>query len=709
MSDDVKQQQLETEDVQAETPSVEETQPAGTKEGGFQPGQVVKLEDLEAMMASEEDDPSFLMNLYEQSFEKFKEDDIVKGTIAEIGATHVIVDLGFKSEGIIPIEEFIDLKKFKVGDDVELFLESPEDAEGNIQVSRRKVYFLRTWDRLMSVHENGEVIQGRITRRIKGGFVVDLEGVDAFLPGSQVDVKPIRDFDAFVNQTLDLKIVKVNAQRKNIVVSRRAIIEKELESKRAEILSTLQKGQVRRGVVKNITDFGVFIDLGGVDGLLHITDLSWGRVNHPSELVNLDEEIDVMILDFDENKSRISLGLKQLKPHPWENIAQRFPVGSKVKGKVVSLTDYGAFVELEHGIEGLIHVSEMSWSHHVKNPAQILKEGEQVEAVLLSIEPEERKISLGLKQLTPDPWEDIEVKYPVSSRHKGVVRNLTPFGAFVELEEGVDGLVHISDLSWTRKIRHPSEVIRKGEEIEVVVLDINKEERRIALGHKQVEANPWDAFENAYQVNTEATGKIVRLIDKGVIVTLPLGVDAFVPLNQLGKQNIKRAADHFKVGDDLPLKVIEFDKENKRIVLSVSEYLKGKEKEIIDGYMAEHALTTTTLKDMVEEVPELEELPEEGKGRKAAAKKKGKDEEEAESVAETSDSPADAEAEVKPAAKAKKTTAKASDSGTEAETDIDGDDSSAKKSKSKAAKQTKDEAEPDTKDDAAEGDTEAGK
>ncbi|MCB0295792.1 MAG: S1 RNA-binding domain-containing protein, partial [Calditrichaeota bacterium] len=410
-----------------------------------------------------------------------------------------------------------------------------------------------------------------------------------------------------------------------------------------------------------------------------------------------------------ENKSRISLGLKQLKPHPWENIAQRFPVGSKVKGKVVSLTDYGAFVELEHGIEGLIHVSEMSWSHHVKNPAQILKEGEQVEAVLLSIEPEERKISLGLKQLTPDPWEDIEVKYPVSSRHKGVVRNLTPFGAFVELEEGVDGLVHISDLSWTRKIRHPSEVIRKGEEIEVVVLDINKEERRIALGHKQVEANPWDAFENAYQVNTEATGKIVRLIDKGVIVTLPLGVDAFVPLNQLGKQNIKRAADHFKVGDDLPLKVIEFDKENKRIVLSVSEYLKGKEKEIIDGYMAEHALTTTTLKDMVEEVPELEELPEEGKGRKAAAKKKGKDEEEAESVAETSDSPADADAEAKPAAKAKKTTAKASDSGTEAETDTDGDDSSAKKSKSKAAKQTKDEAEPDTKDDAAEGDTEAGK
>jgi small subunit ribosomal protein S1 len=629
MSEEVKQQQLETGDVQAETLSSEEE----GKEVEFKPGQVVKLEDIEKVMNSESEEHEELTNLYAKSFEKFKEEDIVSGKIVEIGSSQVIVDLGFKSEGIIPMEEFIDIDEFKVGDDVELFLESPEDKDGKVQVSRRKVYFLRTWDRLMSKHENDEIIQGMIVRRIKGGFVVDLQGVDAFLPGSQVDVKPIRDFDAFVGQTLDLKIVKVNIQRKNIVVSRRAIIEKELESKRTEILGTLEKGQVRRGVVKNITDFGVFIDLGGVDGLLHITDLSWGRVNHPGELVKLDEEIDVMILDFDEVKSRISLGLKQLQPHPWENIAERFPIGSRVKGKVVSLTDYGAFVELEHGIEGLIHVSEMSWSHHIKNPSQILKEGDEIEAVLLNIEPEERKISLGLKQLSPDPWEKIEDKYPVGSKHSGEVRNLTPFGAFVELEEGVDGLVHISDLSWTRKVRHPSEVIRKGEKIDVVVLDINKEERRIALGHKQVEANPWDTFEDAYKNATETTGSIVRLIDKGVIVSLPLGVDAFVPLNHLGKSNIKRAADHFKVGDELPLKVIEFDKENKRIVLSVSEYLKGKEKEVVDNYLTEHSLTPTTLKEMVEDVPELEEEPEAGKGRKLAKKKKDTDDEQAEETA----------------------------------------------------------------------------
>ncbi|MGH1363378.1 MAG: 30S ribosomal protein S1 [Calditrichia bacterium] len=627
---EVKQEELENKEVQAETPAA--AAPVATSDdhdGPFQPGQVIKLEDLDRMMAEADPGDDELLALYEKSFEKLNKEDIVTGNILEIGSSYVIVDIGFKSEGMIPVEEFIDLDEFKAGDEVELFLESPEDRDGNVQVSRRKVYFLRAWDRLMAKYAANETIEGRLVRRIKGGFVVDLNGVDAFLPGSQVDVKPIRDFDAFVNRNLDLKIVKVNEQRKNIVVSRRVIIEKELESKRAEILSTLEKGQVRRGVVKNITDFGVFIDLGGVDGLLHITDLSWGRVNHPREMVNLDEEIDVMILDFDKEKTRISLGLKQLQPHPWENIAERFPVGSKVEGKVVSLTDYGAFVELEHGIEGLIHVSEMSWSHHVKNPSQILKEGDMVEAVLLNIAPNDRKISLGLKQLTPDPWEDIESKYPADTRHTGVVRNLTPFGAFVELEEGVDGLVHISDLSWTRKVRHPSEVIRKGEEIEVIVLDINKPERRIALGHKQVETNPWDTFAESYDTGTETTGKIVRLIDKGVIVGLPLGVDAFVPLNHLGKQNIKRASDHFKVGDDLPLAVIEFDKENKRIVLSVSEYLKGKEQDVVDSYMAEHALTPATLKDMVEEVPELEEAPAEGKPKKASRKKKDEAAEEA--------------------------------------------------------------------------------
>lgn len=637
MSDEVKTTQNETAETNSSTDTdtttadpVDEstdTQPTPQEENGIQPGRVFSMEEANALLKEEEEQEKDqeLVKLYEESFSGITEGDIVKGKILEIGDSHVVVDIGFKSEGILNKEEFIDLAKFKVGDDVELFLESPEDPDGNVLVSRKKVYFIRTWENLMNMHETQEVIQGRVMRRIKGGFVVDLDGVDAFLPGSQIDVKPVRDFDAFVGETLDLKIVKVNEPRKNIVVSRRVIIEKDLEGKREEILKTLEKGQVRRGVVKNITDFGVFIDLGGVDGLLHITDLSWGRVNHPKEIVSFDQEIDVMILDFDEEKRRISLGLKQLEPHPWENIAERFPIGSKVKGKVVSLTDYGAFVEIEKGIEGLIHVSEMSWSHHVKNPAQVLKEGDTVEAVLLSIEPDERKISLGLKQLTPDPWENIEEKYPVGSKHNGIVRNLTPFGAFVELEEGVDGLVHISDLSWTKKIRHPSEVIRKSQEIDVVVLDINKDERRIALGHKQVESNPWDAFEDAYKVSTETTGKISRLIDKGVIVTLPLGVDAFVPLSHLGKPNIKRAADHFKVGDELPLKVIEFDKENKRIVLSASEYLKGKEKEEIDNFNAEHSLTPTTLKEIVEEVPELqEEEPEEGKQK--AAKRKQKDE-----------------------------------------------------------------------------------
>ncbi len=577
----------------------------------FKPGQVFKPEDAPDILVDDhsEADPK-VMNLYEKSFERVHEGDIISGTVVALTDKEVIVDVGFKSEGLIPKEEFIDLENIKIGDQVEVFLENPEDIEGQVLLSRRKVYFIRTWEDLVIKHEKDELVKGSITRRIKGGFVVDLGGVDAFLPGSQVDVKPIRDFDAFVGQELDLKIVKVNEQRKNIVVSRRVIIEKTLESKREKIIDTLEKGQVRRGMVKNITDFGVFIDLGGVDGLLHITDLSWGRVNHPSEVVKLDQEIDVMILDFDENKSRISLGLKQLQPHPWEKVEERFPIGGKVKGKVVSLTDYGAFIELEKGIEGLIHVSEMSWSQHIKNPTQVLKEGEEVEAVVLSIEVDDRKISLGLKQLTPDPWEKIEKKYPINSKHRGVVRNLTPFGAFVELEEGVDGLVHISDLSWTKKVRHPSEVVKKNQEIDVVVLDINKEERRIALGHKQVEPNPWDTFEESYNVDVETKGKISRLIDKGVIVTLPLGVDSFVPLNHLGKQNIKRASDHFKVGDELPLKVIEFDKENKRIVLSVSEYLKGKEQDEIDSYMMVHNFAPTTMGELVKEVPEvLEGVP----------------------------------------------------------------------------------------------------
>lgn len=722
MTEEVKQEKPNPEEEPQVAP-VEEAQTAEEVESDepFKPGQVFKLDELPDDTDEEKELDPELVKLYDQSFEQMREGDIIKGTVVAITKSDVVIDVGFKSEGMVPKEEFSDLDEIKVGDEVEVFLETSEDVDGQVMLSRKRVYFVRAWEDLMRKYENDEIIQGRIIRRIKGGFVLDLGGVDAFLPGSQVDVKPIRDFDAFVGQTLDLKIVKVNDRRKNIVVSRRVIIEKELEGKREEILNTLEKGQVRRGLVKNITDFGVFIDLGGVDGLLHITDLSWGRVNHPSEVVKLDQEIDVMILEFDEKKRRISLGLKQLQPHPWDKVEERFPVGSTVKGTVVSLTDYGAFVELEKGIEGLIHVSEMSWSQHVKNPAQVLKEGDEVEAVVLSIEPNERKISLGLKQLTPDPWENIEEKFPVGSKHTGTVRNLTPFGAFVELEEGVDGLVHISDLSWTKKVRHPSEVVKKGQEIEVVVLDINKDERRIALGHKQVESNPWDAFEDAYGMGTETSGKISRLIDKGVIVTLPLGVDAFVPLNHLGKAHIKRASDHFKVGDELPLKVIEFDKENKRIVLSASQYLKGKEQSEVDRYMAEHNFTATTMEELVEKVPELmEEVPEEqaGKRRPHPKPKAKKAEEKKEAAAETTEKEASEKAEPvgetavaetkseTPPAEEPVVEAEKAESVAEPKTTPEGEEKPVKKTKAKTKKKSAEKAETQKEETPAE-DTEA--
>ncbi|RMD89627.1 MAG: 30S ribosomal protein S1 [Calditrichaeota bacterium] len=508
------------------------------------------------------------VSLYEQTMSDFAEGEVVVGKILSISEKEVSVDIGFKSEGVIPIEEFSDPESLKIGDDVEVYLDNVEDKEGQLVLSKKKADFLRDWARVIEAAKNDEVLQGTIVRRIKGGFVVNLGGVDAFLPGSQIDVKPIRDFDAFVGRTMDFKIVKVNEPRKNIVVSHRVLIEESLKEQRQQILENLHKGQVLEGTVKNITDFGVFMDLGGVDGLLHINDLSWGRVNHPSELVSLDQKLKVMVLDFNEAKDRISLGLKQLQPHPWENVKNKYKVGDVVKGKVVNISDYGAFVELEKGVEGLIHISEMSWTQHIKHPSQILSVGETVEAKILSIDFEERKISLGLKQLEPDPWEDIETKYPVGSRQKGIVRNLTNFGAFVELEEGIDGLIHISDLSWTKKIRHPGEVVKKGDEIEVVVLNIDKENRRISLGYKQTVENPWDNFEEVYKPNTRTKGKIVRMIDKGVIVELPLGVDAFVPLSHLDKEGIKKPAEAYKVGDELQLVVIQFNKEKKKIILS---------------------------------------------------------------------------------------------------------------------------------------------
>lgn len=538
---------------------------------------------------------SDMMKLYEGTLGSISEGEIVKGRIVAIGESEVSVDIGFKSEGVVPLAEFSRPDELKVGEEIEVFLESVEDKDGQLVLSRKRADFMRVWERVTKAFDSGEVLQGRCVRRIKGGLVVDLLGIDAFLPGSQIDVRPVRDFDAFIGKTMDFRVVKINHPSENVVVSHKVLVEEEMSGQRKAILEGLEKGQILEGTVKAITDFGVFVDLGGVDGLVHITDLSWGRINHPSEIVKLDQTINVVVLDFDAEKKRISLGYKQLQPHPWENIQDKYPVGTKVPGKVVSLADYGAFVEIEKGIEGLIHISEMSWTQHIKHPSQIVSMGQMVEAVILSIDKDSKKLSLGIKQLEPDPWLTLMQKYPVGSRHKGVVRNLTNFGVFVELEQGVDGLVHISDLSWTKKIRHPGEVVKKGDEIEVVILGVDVDQRRISLGHKQIEDNPWDRFGDSYKVGTEVEGKIVRIIEKGVIVELPMGVDGFVPASQLSMSQIKNVADKFKVDDMLPLRVVEFDKDSKKIVLSAVEYFKGKETSAVEEYMSKHKLPANTL------------------------------------------------------------------------------------------------------------------
>lgn len=536
-----------------------------------------------------------LMRLYEGTLGKINEGEIVKGRIVAIGDSEVSVDIGFKSEGVVALTEFSKPEELKVGDEIEVFLESVEDKDGQLVLSRKRADFMRVWERVTKAFETGEVLQGRCVRRIKGGIVVDLLGIDAFLPGSQIDVRPVRDFDQYIGKVMDFRVVKINHPSENVVVSHKVLVEEEMSGQRKALIESLEKGQILEGTVKAITDFGVFVDLGGVDGLVHITDLSWGRINHPSEIVKLDQSINVVVLDFDQEKKRISLGYKQLQPHPWENIQDKYPVGTKVTGKVVSLTDYGAFVEIEKGIEGLIHISEMSWTQHIKHPSQVVSMGQMVDAVILSLDKDAKKISLGIKQLEPDPWLTLMQKYPVGSRHKGVVRNLTNFGVFVELEQGVDGLVHISDLSWTKKIRHPGEVVKKGDEIEVLVLNVDVDQRRISLGHKQIEENPWERFGDEYKVGTEVEGKIVRIIEKGVIVELPLGVDGFVPVSQLAQTQIKNIADKFRVNDTVPLKVVEFEKDSKKIVLSAVEYFKGKEAKAVEEYMAAHRLPVHTI------------------------------------------------------------------------------------------------------------------
>jgi small subunit ribosomal protein S1 len=526
--------------------------------------------------------------MFDNTIQEIKEDELVQGKIVFITKDEVHVDIGFKSLGIVPRAELLNSESLQVGDNVDVFIENIEDADGNLILSRRRADFMRIWEDIIELYEKQKIVPVKILRRIKGGMVVDLLGIEAFLPGSQIDVRPVRDFDAWVTKTIDVKVVKVNHPSENVVVSHKVLLEEQLSEQREAIMKKLEKGLVLEGIVKAISDFGVFVDLGGVDGLVHITDLSWGRVTHPSEIVELDQTVKVVVLDFDGEKRRISLGMKQLTPHPWDNIGTKYEEGTKVVGKVVSLTDYGAFIEIEKGIEGLIHISEMSWTQHVKHPSQIVSMGQEVEAVVLNIDKDNKKLALGMKQLEPDPWQDLMKKYPVDSQHKGVVRNLTNFGVFVELEPGVDGLVHISDLSWTKKIRHPGEFVKKGDELDVTVLSIDPDQRRIALGHKQINENPWDFFEDRYKVGAETEANIERIIEKGVIVELPEGVDGFVPVSQLSFAPVRNISEYFEIGDALPLKVVEFDKEAKKIVLSVVEALRDKEQEVIDKYNEAH-------------------------------------------------------------------------------------------------------------------------
>lgn len=507
-----------------------------------------------------------LEKAYDDTLNKVNEHEVVEGTVIAMNKREVVVNIGYKSDGIIPMNDFRYNPDLKVGDKVEVYIENQEDKKGQLVLSHKKARASKSWERVNKALEDKEIIKGYIKCRTKGGMIVDVFGIEAFLPGSQIDVKPIRDYDVFVGKTMEFQVVKINQEYKNVVVSHKALIEAELEAQKKEIIGKLEKGQVLEGTVKNITSYGVFIDLGGVDGLIHITDLSWGRVNDPKEIVELDQKLNVVILDFDDEKKRIALGLKQLTPHPWDALDPDLKVGDKVKGKVVVMADYGAFIEIAPGVEGLIHVSEMSWSQHLRSAQDFMKVGDEVEAVILTLDRTERKMSLGIKQLKEDPWKDIDTKYPVGSKHVAKVRNFTNFGVFVEIEEGVDGLIHISDLSWTKKIKHPSEFTQIGAEIEVIVLEIDKENRRLSLGHKQLEENPWDVFETIFTLDSVHEGTIVEMLDKGAVIQLEYGVEGFATPKHL----VKEDGSHAQLNEKLSFKVIEFNKESKRIILSHS-------------------------------------------------------------------------------------------------------------------------------------------
>ena len=539
-----------------------------------------------------------LTKTYDESLNTVKNKDVIEGTIIALNKREAVVNIGYKSDGIIPMNEFRYNPDIKVGDVVEVFIENQEDKKGQLILSHRKARAARAWERINAALANDEVIKGFIKCRTKGGMIVDVFGIEAFLPGSQIDVKPIRDYDVFVGKTMEFKVVKINEEFKNVVVSHKALIEAELEAQKKEIISKLEKGQILEGTVKNITSYGVFIDLGGVDGLIHITDLSWGRVSHPSEVVELDQKLNVVILDFDNEKKRIALGLKQLMPHPWDALDPDLKVGDHVKGKVVVMADYGAFLEIAPGVEGLIHVSEMSWSQHLRSAQEFMKVGDEVEAVVLTLDREDRKMSLGIKQLKKDPWQDIEVKYPLGSRHTAKVRNFTNFGVFVEIEEGIDGLIHISDLSWTKKVKHPSEFTQIGADIEVVVLEIDKDNRRLSLGHKQLEENPWNAFEQQFAVDSIHTGTITELNDKGAVVSLGDNVEGFAPAKQLAKEDGTTA----KAGETLEFKVVEFSKATKRIILSHSRLNEEIKRAEVQAERAEKKRSDDATKDSVKKL-----------------------------------------------------------------------------------------------------------
>ncbi|GAB4130336.1 MAG: 30S ribosomal protein S1 [Raineya sp.] len=566
-----------------------------------------------------------LAEMYSATLNEVEESKVVTGRVVTITDRDVVIDVGFKADGLVPRSEFRDMPELKIGDEVEVFIEKKESSSGQIELSRKKAKILTAWDKIQSALDNDTVIEGFVKRRTKGGLIVDIFGIESFLPGSQIDVKPIRDFDVFVGKKMEVKVIKINYTNDNVVVSHKVLIEKDLEEQRGQILANLERGQVLEGVIKNMTNFGVFIDLGGVDGLLHITDISWGRITHPEEMLALDQKVRVVVLDFDDDKKRISLGMKQLTPHPWESLDPSIEVGSRVKGKIVNVADYGAFLEIMPGVEGLIHVSEMSWSQHLRNPQDFLKIGDEIEAVVITLDREERKMSLGIKQLTEDPWtkQEMITKYAVGTQHKGTVRNLTNFGLFLELEEGVDGLVHVSDLSWTKKIKHPSEFVKVGDELDVKVLELDIENRRLALGHKQLEENPWDTFETIFTEGSVHKCTIQSKVDKGAILELPYGIEGFCNTKNL----VKADGSQPEVGEALDFKVVEFLKADKKITLShvatYSEEKKDKkEKKEKEEVASTEALAPETLAD-------LAEISSEEKPKKKGGRKKKSEEESA--------------------------------------------------------------------------------